>query len=182
MRIVRNTFVILLALAAGAVGVSAQPAVPAQPAPAKVGVVRSAMFSNTTGGITRYVNAIRTLDAEFKSRRDEITQLVARFEALQKAPANETQAQLATRQDQAQTLQIDITRKQEDARTAYTRRFGQLTDPIQKSIVDALTAFAKARGIDVLIDASKFTDGLLLVNEGADITAAFIRDFNSKNP
>ena len=182
MKTLRNVFVAIVALFAAATAISGQATVPAQTTPAKVGIVRSATFANATGGITRYVNAIRTIDNEFRPRRDEITQLVTRFEALQNGPANETPAQLRTRQDQAQTLQIDITRKQEDARVAYTRRFAQLTDPLQKSIVDALTAFAKARGIDVLIDASKFQEGLLLVNEGADITAAFVRDYNSKNP
>jgi Skp family chaperone for outer membrane proteins len=156
--------------------------VPVQTAPAKVGVVDSSKFSNTTGGITRYVNALRTMDTEFKARRDDIAQLMSRLEGLQNLPAGTTEAQLEVRRDQAQTLQIEITRKQEDARTAYARRFAQLTDPIQKSIVDALKVFAKARGIDVLVDVSKFQEGVLLVNEGSDLTAAFVRDFNSKNP
>ena len=156
--------------------------VPAQIAPAKVGVVNTAAFSNTTGGITRFVNAIRTLDGEFLARRNDITQSVARLEELQRVPAGMTQPQLTARQEQAETLQIQITRKQEDARVAYSKRFAQLTAPIQKSILDSLTAFAKARGIDVLLDVSKFQEGLLLVNPGSDLTAAFIRDFNSKNP
>jgi Skp family chaperone for outer membrane proteins len=122
------------------------------------------------------------MDTEFKARRDDIAQLMSRLEGLQNVPAGTTEAQLEVRRDQAQTLQIEITRKQEDARTAYARRFAQLTDPIQKSIVDALKVFAKARGIDVLVDVSKFQEGVLLVNEGSDLTAAFVRDFNSKNP
>ena len=161
---------------------NAQAQAPAQIAPAKVGVVNTAAFTNTNGGITRFVNAIRTLEAEFMARRNDITQSVARLEELQKVPAGLSAAQINDRRDQAQTLQIQITRKQEDARVAYAKRFSQLTDPIQKNVLDALTAFAKARGIDVLLDVSKFQEGLLLVNPGADLTAAFIRDFNSKNP
>jgi Skp family chaperone for outer membrane proteins len=180
MKFVISFFVITAALALATLTANAQ--VPAQAAPAKVGVVNSAMFSNTTSGVTRYVRALRSLETEFKPRRDEIAQLIARFDELQKVPPGATAPQIETRRDQAQTLQIEITRKQEDARTAYTRRFSQLTDPIQKSIVDALKAFAKARGIDVLIDASKFPEGVLLVNDNADLTAAFIRDFNSRNP
>lgn len=155
---------------------------PVQQAPVKVGVINSDMFSQTTGGITRLVNALRTLDTEFKPKRDEITQLVARFDALQKVPAGTTQAQLATRREQTETLQIEIRRKQEDARVAYSKRLATLTNPIRLSVFNALEAYAKQRGIDVLIDLGKFPDGILLVNQNADLTAAFIRDFNSKNP
>ena len=168
-------FATLLATTAGA-------QVPAQSAPAKVGVVNTAAFTNTNGGITRLVSAMRTLEGEFLARRTDITNSITRLEELQKVPAGLSTAQLNDRRDQAQTLQIHITRKQEDARVAYAKRFAQLTDPIQKTVLDALTAFAKARGIDVLLDVSKFQEGLLLVNPGSDLTAAFIRDFNSRNP
>lgn len=180
MKTARNFLLIVASLTLMTLAADAQ--VPVQTAPAKVGVVNSAMFSNSTGGITRYVNALRTLENEFRARRDDITQSVTRLEGLQNVPTGATQAQIETRRDQAQTLQIEITRKQEDARAAYSKRFAQLTGPIQKSIVDALKVFARARGIDVIIDPSKFPEGVLLVNENADMTAAFIRDFNSKNP
>jgi Skp family chaperone for outer membrane proteins len=157
--------------------------VPTQTAPAKVGIINSNMFSSANGGITRLVNALRTLENEFKPRRDEITTLVARFNTLQQQPAaGTTQAQLQTRREQAETLQIDITRKQEDARTAYAKRLADLTNPIRLSVFNALEAYAKQRGIDVLLDVSKFPDGILLVNQSSDLTVGFIRDFNSKNP
>jgi len=152
------------------------------PPPAKVGFINSDLFANRSGGITRLVNALKTLDAEFKARRDEITQLVSRFDALQQVPPGTTPAQLATRRDQAQTLQIDIQRKQEDARVAYAKRLAALTNPIRLSVFNALEAYAKQRGIDVLIDQSKFPDGILLTNPNADLTPAFIRDINSRNP
>jgi len=155
---------------------------PVQTAPAKVGIIYSEAFSRPTGGITRLVTALRTLETEFKPKRDEITQLVSRFETLQQVPPGTPAAQLATRREQAETLQIEIRRKQEDARTAYARRMAALTNPLRVSIFSALEAYAKQRGIDVLIDVSKFPDGVLLLNQNADLTAGFIRDFNSKNP
>jgi Skp family chaperone for outer membrane proteins len=161
---------------------SAQAPAATQTAPAKVGLVNSAKFTAATGGITRLVNAFRTLETEFKPKRDEITQLVSRLDALRQVPAGTTQAQLATRRDQAETLQVEITRKQEDGRVAYSRRLAALTEPIRASIFTALEAFAKQRGVDVLIDISKFPDGVLLLNQNADLTDAFIRDYNSKNP
>lgn len=155
---------------------------PVQTAPVKVGAVNSVQFSNPQGGITRLTTALRTLETEFKPRRDEITALVARLNELQKAPANQTREQLATRRDQAQALQTDITRKQEDARTAYTRRLSALTDTIRQSIFTALQAYAKQRGLDLLIDTAKFPDGVYLMNEAADLTPGFIREYNTRNP
>ncbi len=154
----------------------------AQSAPAKVGLVTTAKFSAATGGVPRIVNALRTLETEFKPKRDEINQLVTRLNTLQQIPTGTTQAQLATRREQAETLQIEITRKQEDARAAYAKRLSTLTDPIRLSVSTALEAFAKQRAVDVLIDISKFQDGILILNQNVDLTDAFIRDFNSRNP
>ncbi|HUR96550.1 MAG TPA: OmpH family outer membrane protein [Pyrinomonadaceae bacterium] len=156
--------------------------VPISAAPAKVGIINSATFANPTGGITRLVNALRTIETEFKPRRDEITQLLARFNTLQQVPANTPPAQVAARREQAETLQIEIQRKQEDARVAYGKRLAALTDPIRANVFTALETYIKGRGIDVLIDISKFPDGILLANANADLTPGFIRDFNSKNP
>ncbi|MEP6704115.1 MAG: OmpH family outer membrane protein, partial [Acidobacteriota bacterium] len=98
------------------------------------------------------------------------------------AAANLPPAQLAARREQAQTLQVEIQRKQEDARVAYSKRLAALTSPIRLSVFNALEAYARQRGFDVLLDISKFPEGILLANKNADLTPAFIREFNSKNP
>jgi Skp family chaperone for outer membrane proteins len=156
--------------------------VPVQVAPAKVGLINSDTFSDPNGGITRLVSALRSLETEFKPKRDEITQLVGRLNSLQQVPPNTPAQQLASRREQAETLQIDIQRKQEDARVAYGKRLATLTNPIRQSVYIALEAFAKQRGMDVLLDISKFPEGVLLANKNADLTPTFIREFNSKNP
>ncbi|MEP7148164.1 MAG: OmpH family outer membrane protein [Acidobacteriota bacterium] len=155
---------------------------PSQTVPAKVGIVNSEMFSAANGGITRLVSALKTLETEFKPRRDEITQMVSRLDSLGQFPPNTPAAQLASRRDQAEILQVEIQRKQEDARAAYAKRLAALTNPIRLSVFQALEAYAKQRGIDVVLDVSKFPDGVLLVNPNSDLTPAFIKDFNSKNP
>ena len=175
-----KTLLLLALITACSVLINAQ--VSPQIVPAKVGIINSESFANPTGGITRLVNALKTIQTEFKPRRDEIAQLVARLDSLQQVPPNTPAAQLATRRDQAETLRIDIQRKQEDARVAYAKRLAGLTDPIRASVYTALEAYTKQHGIDVLIDASKFPEGVLLANRNADLTAGFIRDFNSKNP
>jgi Skp family chaperone for outer membrane proteins len=155
---------------------------PAPTAAAKVGVIDSSQFADPATGIKRLVNALRTIDAEFKPKRDEITQLVGRLNALQQVAPNTPAAQIATRREQAESLQIEIQRKQEDARVAFTKRTAALTNPIRASVYTALEAYTKQRGIDVLIDVSKFPEGVLLANKNVDLTPGFIRDFNTKNP
>lgn len=174
--------IILLAASMLAVSSIAGAQAPIQAGPAKVGVINSEMFSDAASGITRLVNALKALDNEFKPKRDEIAALVARFNALQQVPSNTPPAQLATRREQAETLQVEIQRKQEDARVAYGKRLNALTNPIRLSVYTALEAYVKQRGIDVLIDVSKFPDGVLLANKNADLTPGFIKEFNSKNP
>jgi len=173
--------VVLLFVAGFVLLSSATAQVPATTAPAKIGLINSASFSNPTGGITRLVTTLRTIETEFKPKQDEITRLIAQLETLGRTPAG-TPAQIATRREQAQALQIEIRRKQEDARGNYAKRFSALTDPIYKSIFDALQAYAKQRGLDALVDINKFPDGFLLLNASADLTPAFIRDYNSRNP
>ena len=77
-------------------------------------------------------------------------------------------------------MKKDIQRKGEDAQAAYNRRRQELFTPLQTEIGNALEAFAKARGINVIIDAAQVP--LLYAADSIDITRAFITDFNSKNP
>src|SRR5688572_13360314 len=79
----RNLVFIFLALITFAAVADAQVPAATQAAPLKVGVVNTGLFSNPTGGITKLVAALRTLEAEFKTRSDEIATLRTRFEALQ---------------------------------------------------------------------------------------------------
>ena len=51
---------------------------------------------------------------------------------------------------------------------------------MQDELGKALEAFAKARGINVIIDAAQVP--LLYAADSIDITRAFITEFNSKNP
>jgi Skp family chaperone for outer membrane proteins len=77
-------------------------------------------------------------------------------------------------------LKKDTQRKAEDAQAAYNRRRQELFMPLQEEIGKALEVFAKARGINVIIDGAQVP--LLYAADSIDITRAFIADFNSKNP
>ena len=68
----RLTNLILIAFAIAIVSSAVSAQAPVQSGPLKVGAINSEMFASETGGITRLVRALKTLNDEFKPRRDEI--------------------------------------------------------------------------------------------------------------
>jgi outer membrane protein len=196
----------LLIVAAITTSVSAQqqrPAAPAaQPTPtpaapaatiplpiSKMAVINSDAFLNDKTGIGKFNLTVTKLNNEFRAIKDELTQMQNRAAALeteinklQNAPEGTPidQKSLQAKIDQLEQLKKEIQRKGEDAQAAYNRRRTELFTPLQEEIGKALEAFAKARGINVIIDAAQVP--LLFADEKIDITRAFITDFNSKNP
>jgi outer membrane protein len=173
-----------------------QPA-PATQAPATIAVPMSKMalinsdeFLDQKTGIAKFSIVLNKLNGEFTTVRNELTQMQTRGQQLeeeigklQNAPAGTPidQRSLQAKIDQLEQLKKDIQRKGEDAQASYNRRRQELFNPLQDEISKALDAFAKARGINMIIDAAQ-VQGLLYASESIDITRAFIADFNSKNP
>ena len=166
----------------------AAPAVVALPN-SKVAVIFSDAFMDPKAGITKFANVLAKLNGEFKVLKDEIDAMTTRGQALEaeitklrSAPEGTPidQRALQTKIDQLEQLKKDIQRKAEDAQNAYNRRRQELFGPLQDEIAKALEVFAKARGINVLIDSSAVP--LMYAAENIDITTAFNADFTSKNP
>lgn len=156
------------------------------PVDGKVAIIDTEAFANPQGGITRLVNAFNTVNAEFKPRSDELQRLRASYEQIGKdieATKNlSDQKALAAKADQAETLKNDIERKSQDAQRAYQKRLREVTQPIYQEIGTALQAFARTRGITVIFDVSKMGEVMFVVNDGVDVTNAFIADYNQRNP
>jgi Skp family chaperone for outer membrane proteins len=202
----RHYLLSLVIVVALAISVSAQqqrPAgTPAQPAPtpaaapatvnlpvSKMAVINSDFFLDQKTGIAKFNSAITRLNGEFQKVKDEITAMQNRASALETeinklrdAPEGTPidQKSLQAKIDQLEQLKKDIQRRSEDAQASYNRRRTEIFTPLQDEIGKALEAFAKARGINVIIDAAQVP--LLFADEKIDITRAFIADFNSKNP
>jgi len=203
--------VVLSALFVAALGISAsaqRPAAPAgqrppTPAPqpatgaptsttlpmSKMAVIYSEAFLDTKTGIAKFNIAITRLNGEFQKQKDELTQMQNRAQTLQdelgklqNAPAGTPidQKTVQAKAEQLDQLKKDIQRKGEDAQGAYTRRRTEIFAPLQEEVGKALEAFAKARSINVIIDGTQVP--LLYAADSIDITAAFIADFNAKNP
>jgi Skp family chaperone for outer membrane proteins len=78
-------------------------------------------------------------------------------------------------------MKKDFQRKGEDAQAAYQKRLQDVLGPVYDDIGKALDAYAKAKGITLILDVTKI-QGIVAASESLDITRAFITEFNSKNP
>ena len=84
------------------------------------------------------------------------------------------------KREQLTQMNTDFKRKGEDAEAAYARRRQEIFTPLQQDIGKALEIFAKARGINLIVDGSQVP--MVYAADALDITAAFITEFNAKNP
>jgi outer membrane protein len=207
MKIIRAIAAIAFFAAISAATVAAQPKPATNPAPAKPGPISSAPATagSTTGnvpeakvalvdtdafldekaGIQRLIAAAKKLESEFQPRRTEIQNLTAQAEKmnadLQRTQAVQDPKATAQQQEAIDQKKRDITRKTEDAQSAYQQRMQALLGPIYDDIGKALDGFAKAHGITLILDVTKI-QGIVSADGSLDITKAFITEFNSKNP
>jgi Skp family chaperone for outer membrane proteins len=159
-----------------------------QAVPIKLAVIDTDAFGDPKTGVKRLLDAYNKIEIAIKPKRDELTTLQNRYSALakevqdlQKAPNPNTRL-IEQKVDEGQTLENDIKRKQEDGQKALERLTRDMTGPINADLANAVQAYAKQRGYDIVLDASKFAGTMILINQALDITDAFIADYNAKNP
>ncbi|HEY0078818.1 MAG TPA: OmpH family outer membrane protein [Pyrinomonadaceae bacterium] len=151
---------------------------------AKIAVIQTEFFSDEKNGISRFVAAMKRVDGEFQPRRTEIQGLQQRYQQLVKE-INDTktvadQATLSRKADEAESLQNQIKRKQEDGQRDLEKRMREVLTPLQEDVFKALDAYAKERGISIIIDVSQTP--VLYAVESVNITRDFITNYNSRNP
>ena len=151
----------------------------------KIALVNSEDFGDPQGGITRLVVAMKKVDAEFGPRRTELQALQAQIEKatadLAKVQAMQTAGVNQQQQEKIDQMKKDFQRKGEDAQAAYQKRLQEVIGPVYEEIGKALDAYAKTRGITLILDVTK-VQGIVSASDSLDITKAFITEFNSKNP
>jgi len=197
MHIVRLIAAVALLTTVAIVSVSAQQAKPGATAPpsatpqaavavpdSKMAMIYSDLFLDPKTGIARFNSLLGTLNREFQPRQTELQALQTKINALSKE-IDDTQSvadpnAIRQKRDQLAQLNTDLKRKSEDAEASYTKRRQDIFLPLQQDIAKALEAFAKARGITVIVDGSQVP--VVYAADSMDITRAFINEFNSKNP
>ncbi|HEV7395018.1 MAG TPA: OmpH family outer membrane protein [Pyrinomonadaceae bacterium] len=154
---------------------------------AKIAVIYSEAFLDAKIGISRFNTLMSSLNREFAARDGELKQLEAKITALQdelakigSASAVVSPESIRAKQDQLEQLKKDYQRKGEDAQAAYTKRRGEMFQPLNDDIGKALEVYAKAHNINVIIDGSQVP--FVYAADAIDITRPFIIEFNTKNP
>lgn len=197
MKIFRTIFAATLMTAAAALAVNAQPAAtrpaattpaaPAASAPlgeAKIALIDTGAFADEKQGIARMIAAVKRVETQFQPVRTDLQNMRSNLERLTKE-IRDTQGvaapdAIAKKTEQAEALDKEIKRKGEDAQTNYQKAMRDALQPVQTDILKALEAYAKGRGITVIIDAAQVP--ILYATPNMDITAAFIADYNQRNP
>lgn len=153
----------------------------------KVAVIFSAAFQDQKQGIAKFGVLVNQLNGEFQKTQDELNQTAKTIQALQdeikklqETPGSDMKVVQAKVQ-QLDQMKKDYQRRGEDGQAAYQSRRRQIFTPLQEDVGKALDAYAKARGISLIVDASQI-EGILFASEAIDITRAFIAEYNSKNP
>ncbi len=157
----------------------------------KVAVILSEAFQDPQTGIARFTATQNKLNGEFAERQKKLNDMAAKIKQLPDEIANLQQqavkgTPIAPQTIQAKIDQLDELKKRaqretEDGQAAYQKRHAELFGPLQDDVGKALDAFAKARGITMILDGSQ-VQGIVYAAEGLDITKAFISEFNAKNP
>jgi outer membrane protein len=124
------------------------------PAQIKVAVVnlQSAIY-----GTAEMKKADAQLQAKYKPRDEELTQLNAQLVELQKkiqAGSDKlSDDQLATLQSQGTRIQRDLTRKQEDRQADLERDTSDIIGGAQQRMLGVIKKLAEERGFDLVVEA-----------------------------
>jgi Skp family chaperone for outer membrane proteins len=171
-------------LFAGTFVLHAQPA-PVQLAAMKVAVFNSDMLTDEKTGVKKLIVVFTQINNEFKPKRDEMVAMKKKYDDIvaQLNPPSATMDQktIQAKMDEADNIKKTLERTQQDGQRALDKRIKELTEPIYIDINTSLQTWAKARGIDMLFDLSKYEGGMMVLNNAADITQTFINDYNAKN-
>ncbi|HEU5459392.1 MAG TPA: OmpH family outer membrane protein [Pyrinomonadaceae bacterium] len=158
--------------------------VPPPAAPANIGIIDSSEFSNDKTGIARVTAAMTQLETKFQPLRTEIRGMRERLNTMrsdiQKKRGIQDAAMTARQAEEADRLEVQIKRKQEDAQASYQKESITVLEPLQKDIATAINAYAQAKGITLVLDANRVP--IIYAATSHDITRDFINDYNQKYP
>lgn len=152
--------------------------------PTTVAIIDSSAFSNEKAGIARVMVAMQQIETRFTPLRTELRGMRERLETLrsdiQKKRLIQDPKMTAQQTDEADRLEVQIKRKAEDAQSTYQKESLAVLDPLQREIGTSLVAYAKSKGITLLIDANRVP--VVYAAEQLDITKEFIADYNRTHP
>jgi Skp family chaperone for outer membrane proteins len=180
-----KVFRIIVAVAAlAAFAILAQTQTRPAATPTNVAIIDSSAFSDDKAGIARVMVAMQQIETKFQPLRAEIRGMRERLNTMrsdiQKKRLVQDPNLTAKQTEDANTLELQIKRKAEDAQASYEKESLAMLNPLQQDIGAALTAYAQSRGINLLIDANRVP--IVYASANLDITKDFIADYNRTHP
>ncbi len=151
----------------------------------RIAVVNTQAFGEI---INEYRQQVTTLQAEFRPTIDTLQRLGAEIQAeedaLQRLADQLTPDVRIKRADDLERKKKDFKRRQEDFNEAAEKRAVILLNPVREKISKALEAYAKERGIHILLDVATAAEagGLVYLAPGMDITEDFAARYNQAHP
>jgi Skp family chaperone for outer membrane proteins len=162
----------------------------AAPAQQKIGWINSSAWGAEDGGITKYINAAKALNNEFRPKQVALEELDKKIKAiaedLRKMSSNPAvpvdQRAAAAKQAEGEKLQREFEFMQKNAQADFERRSAEVLGPIEDEINAAVREFAKANNYTVILDLAALaqTGAIMAFDPAADITKTFITFFNGR--
>lgn len=157
----------------------------------KIGLINTFAFGDEKAGITKYRNAVNTVDAEFKTVNDELKTMGTKYQTLSQeiqklrstpSAVPTAATTLQTKVTEFQDLETQIKRKQEDAKAKYERRYATVVGPVFSDILKALNEYAKKNGYAVILDGAKLEQAEILLgfDDKYDVTKDFVTYYNTR--
>jgi hypothetical protein len=170
----------------------------AAPCPAqttRVALIDTNAFTDPKHGITRLVNALSLVEKEFEKRHAkmlELHNLLLRQPSgpgfmgpIPTDPRPMTPERRKQLKEDAEKMRRSFEWEQKELQRAYDKRREEVRIPIFEDILRSLEAFAKARGITLLIDVNNLSCPISCQIESAadiNITREFIAAYNRLHP
>jgi Skp family chaperone for outer membrane proteins len=158
----------------------------------KIGWIDTGAFADEKEGVTKYVNALKALDAEMKPKVTELTGIQTRLKTLSDDLAKMTgnsaipvdQKAVASKQDEGQRLQREFDFKKKEYDAQVEKRTNDVLGPVSQDISKAIQEYAKLKGYTAILDVDKLAQAgvIMYLDPAASITKEFVVYYNSKTP
>lgn len=180
---------LLVTLLVAPLSAQTAPAAPVKAVPtARVAWINSNSFMEEEGGIKQLVRVLKELELEFSGTQSDLSlqaeklrTIAGEINRLQAGGEANAQA-IQEKQTEGLKLQRELQMKQQQAQQAVAQAQQEKQGPVTAKVAKALEAFAKERDINLLIDAAKLGEAMLVATPELDVTADFIAYYNAANP
>jgi Skp family chaperone for outer membrane proteins len=177
---------------AGATKTGAQPTGVQTPVASKIGWIDTSAFGDEKAGVVKYVNALKTLEAEMKPKVTQMQQMDAKIKQIaadldnaQKNTAIPVDPKtLQAKQDEGQALQRQLEFNKKDYDAAVEKRSGEVLGPVSAEISKSIQEYAKVKGYSVILDINALAqaNAILALDTTSDVTKDFIAYYNQTHP